>query len=167
MDKISQIKEKLIEVVGVKPNLPITAKVVAIDGDHCTVRLTSGLELSDIKLKATINEETDFMLLTPAIGSSVIVMSFTGDLDNLFVVKVDQVESIEMKRNGLAILLDGQDQKVSIKNESVSLKELFSDLSSLLKALKVFTPTGPSGTPLPESITAITNFELKFKQLLK
>ncbi len=167
MDKISQIKEKLIEVVGVKPNLPITAKVVSVDEDHCTVRLTSGLELSDVKLKATIKEETDFMLMTPAIGSSVIVMSFTGDLDNLFVVKVDQVESIEMKRNGLTIQLDGKDQKVSIKNESVSLKELFSDLSSLLRTFKVYTPAGPSNTPLPQSINAITNFELKFKQLLK
>lgn len=167
MDKIAKIKEKLKEIVDIPENLPITATVTGITGDHCSVKLTSGLELTDVKLKATINDDKDYILFTPVVGSKVVLISLTGNLDNLTVLKVDQVQKIELQQNGLSILVDSNDKKVAVKNDKVSLKEVFSDLATLLKQLKVFTPIGPSGTPLPDSIAAITQFEMKFKQLLK
>lgn len=167
MDKVSEIKKRLMDVVGIQPNLPFNATITDVQDDHCSIRLASGLELSDVKLKATIDENSDYVLLTPVIGSDVVVLSFTGGLDNLFVIKVDRVSSVSIKRNGLYLQLDGEDQKVLLKNNEVGLKELFGDLAELLKTIKVHTPTGPSGTPLPDNIAAIQEFENKFKKLLK
>ncbi|MWB92992.1 hypothetical protein GON26_01335 [Flavobacterium sp. GA093] len=167
MDTPVKIKALLQQIVGANSNLPITGKVISIEGESCTVQLISGLKVSDVKLKATINEQDNFILVTPKEGSSVIMLSSTGDLENLTVIKADQFEKMEINQGGLNILIDSNDGKVSIKNDSVSLKEILSDLSELLKNIKVFTPMGPSGNPLPDSIQAIVNFETKVNQLLK
>ncbi len=167
MDKIAQIRQLLHEVIKVKPNLPIQAMVTAVHHDYCSVQLVSGLELSDVKLKATISKGNEFMVITPVIGSVVTLLSNTGNLDNLTVIKVDQVQKIEIRQNGLQIITDSKDSKVSVKNQDTSLVDILTDLATLLKQLKVYTPTGPSGLPLPDTITAITKFETKFKQLLK
>ena len=69
--------------------------------------------------------------------------------------------------NGLTVEIDSTDGKVKIKNAETSLFDIMQDLSTLLKQLKVYTPAGPSGTPLPDSIMAIQQFETKFKKILK
>jgi hypothetical protein len=167
MDTPAQIKALLKDIIGANPNLPITGVVQSIQGQSCTVKLISGLDISDVKLKATIDEQSDFILVTPKIGSSVLMLSSTGDLTNMTVIKADQFDKIEICQGGLELLIDSSDSKLSVKNQTVSLKEIFTDLGTLLKGLKVFTPMGPSGTPLPDTITAIESFETKFNQLLK
>lgn len=167
MDKSAEIRKAIIALVGANPNLPILGTVTAVEGETCSVKLTSGLVVSDIRLMATVSDESDYLLLTPKIGSDVLMLSGDGSLRNLTVIKVDQISKFEYKDNGLNILFDGTDKKVAIRNEEVSLKEIFSNLADLLKKLKFYTPTGPSGNPLPDSITMIEQFENKFKQLLK
>lgn len=167
MDTPAQIKALLKEIIGANPNLPITGIVQSIQGQSCTVKLISGLDISDVKLKATIDDQSDFILVTPKIGSSVLMLSSSGDLTNMTVIKADQFDKIEICQGGFELLIDSSDSKISIKNQSVNLKEIFTDLGTLLKQLKVYTPMGPSGTPLPDSIMAIESFETKFNQLLK
>lgn len=167
MDTPAQIKALIKQIVGANPNLPITGKVVSVEGESCTVEIISGLKVSDVKLKATISGQDNFILVTPKIGSSVIMLSSTGDLNNLTVIKADQFEKMEISQGGLIILIDSADGKISIKNNSVTLKEILTDLATLLKGIKVYTGVGPSGTPLPDSIQAITSFESKINQLLK
>ena len=166
MDKLVQIKKRLREIVEVTPNLPITATVVAVENDYCTVELKSGLHISDVKLKATIGND-DYLKVIPKVGSTVVVISLTGDKNNLVLLKIDEAEKIEYKQSGLEVLIDSTDGKVSIKNSELSLIDVFSDLAALLKELKVYTPAGPSGTPLPDTIAAITELEAEFNQLLK
>lgn len=167
MDTPAQIKALIKQIVGANPNLPITGKVISVEGESCTVQLISGLKVSDVKLKATINGQDDFILVTPKEGTSVIMLSSTGDLNNLTVIKADQFEKMEIRQGGLIILVDSSDGKISIKNESVTLKEILTDLATLLKSIKVYTGVGPSGTPLPDSVLAIESFESKINQLLK
>lgn len=155
------------EVIGADPNLPITAKVVSVENDHCKVQLKSGLIVSDVKLKATISSGSNFLRLVPKVGSSVVMISLTADLNNLTVIKFDEVEKVEYNQNGLEVLIDSTDKKVSIKNSEASLVDVFEDLTTLLKSFKVYTPSGPSGTALPDSVTLINQLELKFKKLLK
>jgi hypothetical protein len=167
MDTPAEIKALLKKIVGANSNLPITGEVVSVQGESCTVKLVSGLELTDVKLKATVNEQEDFILVTPKVGSNVIMLSSTGDLNSLTVIKTDQFEKMEISQGGLIILVDSSDGKISIKNQQVTLKEILTDLGTLLKSLKVYTSTGPSGAPLPDSILAIESFETKINQLLK
>lgn len=167
MDKIAEIKKKLREVVEANPNYPIAGKVTAITGETCSVQLVSGLVLSGVRINATVAESNDFLLMVPAIGSNVLLLSGDGTLSNLYVIKTDKVAKFAFSQNGLKVAFDSEDKKVSIENESVSLKGILQELATLLKGLQVFTPVGPSGTPLPKTITKIEAFETSFKSLLK
>lgn len=167
MDKIQEIKAKLRLTVGAEPNLPIQATVVSVEGETCTVRLASGFEIDDIRLKSTVGDGDNYLLQTPAVGSDVTLLSSDGTVKNMFVVLMDDLESFRFSHGGLKIEFDGADGKVLIKNNQTSLYKLLDDLSMLLKQLKVYTAMGPSGTPLPDTILAIEAFEIGFKQLLK
>jgi len=166
MSKPSEIKKKIQEIVDVKPNLPIYGVVKSVTADYCSVKIKSGLVLTDVKLKATIGGD-NFIKIIPKIGTTVLLLSQTGAVDNLTVIKVDEVEKVEYSQNGLEIIVDSTDGKVSIKNNSSSLVDVLSDLVTTIKGLKVFTPVGPSGTPLPTTIASLNAFEAKFKTLLK
>lgn len=167
MDKPAEIKKLLQQVVGANPNYPIRGTVTAIDGQTCTVKLVTGLEVSGVRLKATVGDDEDYVLITPKVGTDVLMLADNGTLDGLTVIKADVAEKFEIKQGGLVFLIDGSDGKVQIKNANASLIDIFTDLAELLKVLKVFTPMGPSGTPLPASIQAIEAFKTKFNQLLK
>lgn len=167
MDKAAHIKQQLQKVVGMVPNLPVTGTVREITGETCTVQLASDLKVTDVKLKSVVTGNNDQLLITPAEGSDVVMISADGSLRNLYVIKCDKVASWQLKTNELFVKFDGEDSKVAITNNQTSLFDLFNDLVTLLKQFKVYTPSGVSGTPIPTSITAIEQLETKFKQLLK
>ncbi|GGB83048.1 hypothetical protein GCM10007424_23840 [Flavobacterium suaedae] len=167
MDKLSQLKKQLQQIVGANPNLPIRGVVTAVNGQSCSVKLAGGLVITGVRLKATIGNGADYMLITPAINTNVLLLSGNGTLDDLSVIKADSVQKAEFSISGLIVLLDGDDGKVQIQNNEASLKDIFSDLTELLRAFKVYTPMGPSGTALPDTATAIDEFETKFNNLLK
>ncbi|WP_435138922.1 hypothetical protein [Formosa sp. A9] len=167
MPDVTEIKRLLREIVGANPNLPIPAKVLNVAGDVCTVELKGGLQLSDVKLKATSNENESFVLVTPKVNTMVLLLSLSGKLDNLTIIKVDEVEKIELVQGDLKVLVDSSDNKIGIENGSCSINELFQDLTDLLKQFKVVTPSGPSTALTPETLLAVEQFEIKFKTLLK
>lgn len=167
MDTGSEIKKALKEALGINPNLPITATIVSIENETCTIKLLSELVLSDVRLKATVTDEADMFLIVPKIGSEVIVMSQTGELSGLMVIKVDNVEKIIYKQGDFEFIVDSSDKKVVIKNGDANVYTAFQLLSDLLKQFQVYTSNGPSGTPLPNTITSINKFETEFKGILK
>ena len=167
MDKAKGFVELLREATA-QPMVPVfAATVTAVTGETCTVKF-GVLELEDVRLKATVNGATDYLLLEPAIGSKVLVASLTGtDLAELAVVQVDAVARFRYVQKGLEIDIDSGDGKVSVKNAGVSLLDIFDSLKTLLNGFKVNTPAGPSAGLLPDTTAAIVQFETKFKQLLK
>ncbi len=167
MSDLVEVKRLFKEIVGANPNLPIKGVVKSIEGDACSVVINEKLVVTDVKLKATLNESENGFKIVPKTGSKVLIISLTGELDNLSVIKVDEVEKIEYRQDGLEFLFDSTDKKVMIKNNEVSLVDVFSDLSTLLKQFKVSTPAGPSGMVLPITIAAIEQLETRFNQLLK
>ncbi|WP_312078352.1 hypothetical protein [Chryseobacterium sp.] len=166
MDLHKKLKQQLIDLIGANPNLPITGVVKSIENDTCTVEVLNGLELSDVRLKATTNG-SDHLLVVPKIGSTILMLSSDGTVDNMTVIKCDQASKIVFKENGLVIEIDSTDGKIQIKNNETSLKDLFEKSANIKKSMKVSTPMGPSGTPLPDVLQMITNFETEFKKLLK
>lgn len=165
-DKSAQLKNNIRKIVGANSNLPIDGIVTKISGDTCSVKLTDGFEISDIRLKSSADGK-DNLLIIPKIGSHVLMISTDGTIGNLTVIKCDIAEKIIFNENGLQVEIDSTSGKVKVKNDETSLKDLFQQLTDLLKTLKVFTPMGPSGTPLPDTITKISQFESDFKKILK
>lgn len=168
-DKIAEIKKKLQEVVGANPNYPIVATVTKVDNETCSIKLVSGLVLSDVKLSTSITESTDYFLLEPVIGSDVLVLSGDGTLSNLYVIKVDQVAKFRFFQNGLKVEFDSTDGKVLIKNDEKSLKDLLTDVANIITNLKVnvLAPNAPSGTITPDVVTLINQFSSSVNSLLK
>lgn len=165
MDRIAKLKEQLIQTVGTKVSYPIFGTVKSIQGDTCTVSV-NGLELSDVRLKTTADGAAD-LLLVPAENSRVMMLSTDGSIDNLTIVKMDKVDKILSANGSFKMEIDLVGGKIGMRNSTTGLYELFNQLQAILKNLKVYTPTGPSGSPLPTSIVAIAEFENDFKTILK
>ncbi|TWI22203.1 hypothetical protein [Sphingobacterium siyangense] len=167
MDKNSQVKDALKKALGIMVNYPIRGEVTAVSGQTCTVQLVTGLEVDEVKMKAVVSQGSDYFMLIPAIGSSVLMLSDDGSLDTLTIIQVDQVQRFELMQSGLKIVFDSSDKKVAISNNSVSLKSLMDDLVDILKTLKLFTNMGPSGTALPDSMVKIERLQQNINSLLK
>ena len=165
MSKYSEIKKLLREIVkddlSNQRLIPLRGKVTEITGQSCKVKLHTGLEISEIKLKAIVTDDSDYLLIVPAIDSDVLVFDDT-------IISVDKVAKFEFSQSGLKILFDSEDKKVKIANEDVNLLDALMELTDILKNnYKQFTANGPTSGTLPASIQAIEQNEEKFKALLK
>ena len=163
----AELKRLMREVVGDMSNLPISGTVTAVEGESCTMKLGSGLEVSDIRLRATIDGNANFLKLTPKQGTKAIAMSMRGDLTDLVLLRADEIEKIEYSQNGLKVEIDSTDGKVSISNNSKSLHTLMGDLCTLLTNFKVNTPAGPSVGLLPDSLAAVQQLQAGLNMILK
>ncbi len=161
-----EVKRLIREIVGAVPNLPIQAVVTKVENFTISAKIGE-LEIDNILLKTQVENNDNFMVQRPKVGSPVTLLSVDGTLNSLQVVKINEVEEFEYHHNGLTVKLDGKDGKLIVKNETVDLYQLMSDLAAIVKQLKVYTAVGPSGTPLPDTIARVTKFEQDFKQLLK
>ncbi|MBU2526157.1 MAG: hypothetical protein KKC03_06120 [Bacteroidetes bacterium] len=167
MDKIAKIRSQLIGSQEPPKRYAHTGIVTAVEGKHCKVKLPGGLEVSNVKLAATIDEDENELLLVPKVGTAVVMISLTGTENNLTVIKADEVEYVSYQQDGLELLIDSRDGKLKVSNEQESLKDIFDKLIALLRAFKVHTPAGPSGTALADVVIEIDDLEAKFNRLLK
>lgn len=165
MDKSTQVKRALAQALGINPNLPITATVVSVENDTCTVKLLSKLVLSDVRLKATITDEADSFLIVPKVNSEVILMSQTGALSGLMVIKVNAVESIRYKKGDFEFVVDGTTGKVTLKKSGANFGALVSDLIKEISKAIILTPAGP-GQIAASTKAKLTALDTKFKTLL-
>jgi len=123
------------------------ATVESVDGNTCTVNV-DGLSISDVRLKATTTKTNNQVLLTPMVGSDVLVGSFSGDYSNLFVLMSDVTGKIEITCNGQ------------------NLMQLLSQLLQTLSKAQVITPNG-TGTFDPGTISQLSVIENLFKQIFQ
>jgi hypothetical protein len=166
MDKYSKFVETLQKGILPPSAVPLmVATVKSVEGETCTIAIGK-MELSEVRLKSAIDDKTDRLLITPKKDTKVLVGSLTGDYKDLVVLKVDEMECLEYNQDGLKILIDSKTKKLTIENDQVNLKSILQSLSDLLKDFKVNTPSGPSVSVLPDTMTAILQFENDFKQLL-
>ena len=171
MDKVAKLGQALKNFVNAEhPRLTFTvARVVAVDGDICTVEISGAekLNIEDVRLKPTTGESNK-ILITPRAGSHVLLASLSGDFRDLQVIAADEVDKFEIAAENMSIEIDVQSGKIAIKNADTSLIDILSELKNLLQTkYKVFTPAGPSGTALPDAVAALNDFETTFKKLLK
>ena len=172
MNKLVQLREALKNIAGNTFNsVFFIAKVISIEGDTCTLQSEnpdgSFLDIPGIRLKPTLNNGNNKLLLTPKVNTYVLAGSLSGDWRDVCVLTVDELQKIEIKSDNLIFELDVETGKLKIENNNISVKDIFQKLTDLLKTFKVHTAVGASGMPLPDTQAALNNFETAFKQLLK
>jgi hypothetical protein len=92
-----QIKTRLRNIVGTGSGTSAVfpAKVTAVSGNTCEVLVDDNTTLTDVRLLAVINSETSNMLITPKVGSYVLVTDLSGGkLNDLAVLQFSEIEKI-------------------------------------------------------------------------
>lgn len=146
MDKYAKLNELLKGTGGKQTNAasgPVLfqAKVVKVDKDSCTVSI-GGLELSDVRLKAVVNEKTDGVLLvTPTPGSPVLVGSLTGDYNDLAVLSIEQFDKIILGGTSNSGIVKAPDLVDRLNKIEQAITELVTDYK------KHVHPTSSPGSP--------------------
>ena len=113
--------------------------VKEVSGVTCTVEIGS-LTVSDVRLRASEKQEETQILITPAIGSAVILASLSGDMTNLVVVAVDVTESITINGGKLGGL--------------INIEALTAKLNELVQVFNSHTHTAPNGPTTPPTTSA-------------
>lgn len=173
------------------------AQVTAVDGLSCTVSLlASDLIIEDVRLVADADAES-YLVVKPKVGSTVLVGMVDNQITDLYVIQVSEVQSLEYKqgntlvsvnadtvslknsqteillKSDTATLKQAQSEvtltggKVAIKNAGVNLKDLFSDLITLLNSFSVITSTGPSAGLNPATTALVSQLQVKVNTLLQ
>lgn len=165
-DTATKLKEALKAVVGANPNFPITAKVVSIQGTTCTVELVGELKISDVRLCATINDDADGLVIIPKIGSEVVIMSQTGTLSGMMVVKVDAVETITYKKEDFEFIVNGTNGKVTLKKDGANFGGLMNDFIDALSGMQTINSDMTTGALQPTVIAQLNAIKSKLLSLI-
>lgn len=134
MDRYRELGDRLRSLSQSKGSTFYQGIVKSIEGTSCTVNI-EGLDIPDIRLRASLTEEGDELLITPKVGTAVIVGSLSGDINNLAVLSVDVADTIVFhggKQGGLVI--------------SPKLVARLNSLEEEINSLKTAIKTAPIGT---------------------
>lgn len=158
MDKYAKLKEMLRTVCGAEGKgggVLFQAEVVSVTGDCCRVRI-GGLELSDVRLKAVADGQTEGVLLVvPEVGSRVLVGSLTGDFRDLAVVGIERFEQLLLGGNGFGGM-------VKVTELVKQLNAVEKDINDLRSAIAKWGPaTGDGGAALKGALTVWLSGNLK------
>lgn len=123
-------------------------EVVKVEEKTCAVRFGSQT-VDGIRLRASLTDRDRQCIAVPKVGSAVIVGSLSGDLSELVVLQVDEVESIEVnggKLGGLININDLTGKLNKLVNEVNMLKSQFNGHTHT-GTIEGTSPSGPvSGT---------------------
>ncbi len=116
----------------------VLAKVKNVDGQTCTVTIDE-LELADVRLRAVVNDEDSGILVTPKVGSFVMITDLSnGDKRDWAVVMYSEVDKVEF--NG------GQNGGlINIKDLVSHINTIEDDLNNLKTAMSSWTPVAQDG----------------------
>lgn len=105
----SDIKKKLQELCQNQASALNLAEVKQVDDTTCTVAIED-LELRDVRLRAVVNEEESGIVVTPKVGSMVMITDLShGKMRDWAVVMYSEIDSISInggKNGGLININD-------------------------------------------------------------
>lgn len=153
MDKRAQIVQQLSAMLTARGagDGVFTAKVVSVEGLTCTIDY-NGLELSDVRLIPTTSVDGNRVLLIPAKGTYVLVMSDSGDLSNLWVARIDTAEKVEIVCDDISVEVS---KKGVILNGGslggmVKIDPLISKLNALENNINALKAVFAGWSPVPQ-----------------
>ena len=131
MDNYRRLRDNLKAIAGSEKIAIYQGIVTAVDGDTCSCRLDN-IEIDGIRLRASLAKTEKRILITPKVGSAVILGSLSGDFSSLVALQVDEVERIEINGGELGGL--------------VNIEALTDKINSLVEAFNSHTHSLPTGT---------------------
>ncbi|MCM1035531.1 MAG: hypothetical protein NC038_05485 [Paludibacter sp.] len=165
MDVYGKIAQLIKQMGEPRHLLVFPAEVKQVDGRSCTVSIDS-FDLTDVRLRAVVNDEKEQFLITPKQGSRVLVADLSnGDLRDLAVIAFSEVEKIEIDTTAEVIFNGGDNHGL------VNIADLHQRLQTLEQAFNSHTHivnasgTGNMGNPISVSGTAakITSDSTQFQ----
>ena len=136
MDNYKELAQLVRNAAG-KAQLTLMQGIVRkTSGMTCEVEI-GGIAVPEVRLRASEAGIGGQLLVTPKVGTAVIVGSLSGDLTQLVVLAVDQAESITLNGGKLGGLINGE--------------PLTQKINELVQAFNAHTHQGfhgPTGPPL-------------------
>lgn len=148
------------------------AFVKSVDKDNCTCDVEyDGLEIGDVRLRATIKQNEKGAKIFPKVGSVVLVQRL-GEKEEFFITFFSEVEEIKFEVEGVRFKVDASG--IEMNNGNASMREVMDDLFGQVKAIsnelqKVVVAVGvtPNVPALQGINLQIDNNRNKAKDLLK
>ena len=152
MDQNRRLLENLKKVQPARLSI-LQGIVTATDGTECTCRIGS-VEVSGIRLRASLTDRDRQLLVVPKIQSAVVLGSLSGDLSNLVVLQVDEADKIIFNGGQLGGL-------VNIETLTDKINELVDTFnghthSLAIGTVKVSGAAGESANTAPIQVPAIS-----------
>lgn len=148
MNEYSKLKEYLSGFGG--KGIAITQGIVkSVTGNLCDVEI-GNIVIPDVRIRASELDDAGEMLVTPKIGSAVILGSLSGDLSQLVVLRVDHIESIIINGGKLGGL-------VNIEQLTDKINELVNTFNTPTHNVTVSHPGGTFPTVTPGSSASSFN----------
>lgn len=140
------------------------AEVVSVEQDTtCTVRLTPSLTLSGVQLRAVVNTNTSGIVLTPAVGSYVLVADLSGgQYTRMAAVMYSETDSIAFnggQHGGLVNIEDLTGKLNNLVNEVNALKDTFNNHTHVLSGTCSTGPISGTATPTASKAQAASKFD--------
>ena len=153
MDNNRRLIENIRKAAGPVPMSIYQGIVTSTDGVTCSCRFGE-MEVSGIRLRASLTDRERQMLIVPKTGSAVIIGSLSGDLAQAVVLQVDEADRIEINGGQLGGLVNIEDLTEKI-NELV---DAFNGHTHSLPtgAVSVSGPAGAMSNTAPVSVPAIS-----------
>lgn len=141
----------------------VLARIKEVNGATCSV-LIDDLALSDVRLRAVINNQETGMVITPAVGSYVMITDLSNgnkrDWAVLMYSEIDKVEFNSGKNEGLIKIKDLTDKLNQLVDEVNALKDMFNSHTHSVSTTG--TPTAQEGTAAP--VVSKANAATKFNR---
>lgn len=138
MDKYRELGESLRNIGGAGRDVTIYQGIVnSVDGNVCEVQV-GNIAVPDVRLRASESDDDDEFLVTPKVGSAVVIGSLSGDLSQLVVLQVDHIDTIIINGGKLGGL-------IKIKELTEKLNAIEDDINTLKNQMKQWTPVTYDG----------------------
>ena len=145
MDIYGKIAEKMKAITQkgkMSETLILPAQVKSVSGTTCTVNIDD-LEITDVRLRAVINNKTEQLLIKPKIESYVLIADLSGgNFRDFAVIAYSEVEAVNLKIGDTEMQIDKNGYKMERQGEN--LNKALSDFITEVTKIIVVQGTSPN-----------------------
>jgi hypothetical protein len=142
MDQYRQLRDSIASLIPQRAAI-LQGIIKAVEGITCTVTV-GNIDIPGVRLRASELDNSQHLLITPKVGSPVILGSLSGDLADLVVLQVDQAASITVNGGSLGGL-------INIADLTQRLNDLVEAFNTHTHSVTVAHPGGTFDTLAPAS----------------